>query len=93
MKCHAFGLFLQNALSTSAMKKLESSKSEWSIEKDDDQFIHGPLLFWYIVDTVKPNNDTLVQQTKEKLVRLNVKDFDFSVREMLVEFDNLCTES
>ena len=40
---------------------------------------------------MKPNNDTLVQQTKEKLMQLKVKDFGHSIKEMLIEFENLCT--
>ena len=67
LKCHAFGLFLVNALSNRALQKLESSKSQWTVLKDDEEFVHGPLLFWFIIDAVKPNNDTLVQHTKEKL--------------------------
>ena len=92
LKCHAFGIFLVNALSISALKKLESTKLEWSVTVNDEEYVHGPLLFWFFVDTVKPNNDTLVQQTKEKLGRLDVKDFDHSVRDMLIEFDNLVME-
>ena len=92
LKCHAFGNFLLNALSNRAIQKLESSKSQWTVTKDDEEYVHGPLLFWYIVDAVKPNNDTLVQHTKEKLAKLNVKEFEYSIRDLLIEFDNLCME-
>jgi hypothetical protein len=92
LKCHAFGTFLLNALTNRAIQKLESAKSQWTVIKDNEEFAHGPLLFWFIVDAVKPNNDTLAQHTKEKLAKLKVTDFDHSVKEMLVEFDNLCTE-
>ena len=92
LKCHAIGLWIVDALTNRAQQKLECSKSEWTVEKDDEIFIHGPLLFWFIVDAVKPNNDTLVQQTKEKLMQLKAKNFGHSVKEMLVEFENLCTE-
>ena len=92
LKCHALGSWILSSFTNRAIQKLECSKSDWSVEKNDEIFLHGPLLFWFFVDAVKPNNDTLVQNTKDKLGNLNVKDFDFSVRDMLVEFDNLCTE-
>ena len=76
LKCHVLGSSILNGLSNRAEQKLESSRSEWSVEKDEEVYIHGPLLFWFIVDAVKPNNDTLVQSAKEKLNKLNVKDFE-----------------
>jgi hypothetical protein len=92
LKCHALGSWILSSFTNRAIQKLECSKSDWSVEKNDEIFLHGPLLFWFFVDVVKLNNDTLVQNTKDKLGNLNVKDFDFSVRDMLVEFDNLCIE-
>ena len=92
LKCHVFGLWISNALTNRALQKLECSKSEWTVEQDDEVYIHGPLLFWYIVDAVKPNNDTLVQQSKDKLNSLNVKDFEQSAKDMLTEFENICTK-
>ena len=92
LKCHAFGLWISNALTNRAIQKFECSKSEWTVEQDSETYIHGPLLFWYIVDAVKPNNDTLVQQSKDKLSSLNVKDFEQSAKDMLTEFENICTE-
>ena len=92
LKCHAFGSWILNCLTNRAIQKLEFSKSDWTIEQDGEVYVHGPLIFWYIVDAVKPNNDTLIQHTKDKLAKLQVKEFDNSVKEMLTEFDNLCTE-
>ena len=48
LKCHAFGQWLVDALSTRALQKLECSKSEWTFKKDDKIYIlvvHG--LSWY----------------------------------------------
>ena len=92
LKCHALGSRILNSLTNRAVQKLECSKSEWSIEKDGEVYVHGPLLFWFIVDAVKPNNDTLVQITKEKLNKLDVVNHDHSVKELLTEFENLVTE-
>lgn len=92
LKCHALGSWILSSLTNRAAQKLECCKSEWNVELDGEMYIHGPLLFWFIVDAVKPNNDTLVQLTKEKLNKLDVADHDFSVKELLTEFENLVTE-
>lgn len=92
LKCHAFGSWILDCLTNRAIQKLKFSKTEWSIEQDGETYLHGPILFWHIVDAVKPNNDTLIQHTKEKLASLDVKNFEYSVKEMLTEFENLCTE-
>jgi hypothetical protein len=92
IKCHAFGTWLQDALTTEALTKLEYARSKFSIIKDDEPYLHGPLLWWYIVTDIKPNNDTLIQNAKDELNSLNVKDFNFSVKEMLTHFDNIVVE-
>ena len=91
LKCNVFGNWILEALTSSALSKLESTKVEWAVEKDGEMQVHGPILFWHIVDLVKPNNDTLVQNAKEELVSLNVKNFDHSIKSMLVKFENIIT--
>jgi hypothetical protein len=90
IKCHAFSTWLQDALTTEALMKLKYTRSKFSVIKDDEPYLHGPLLWWYIITAdIKPNNDnTLIQNAKEELNSLNVKDFNFSVKEMLTHFDN-----
>ena len=92
IKFHALGTWLLNALTTDAIHKLEHAKSQYIIEKDDEPYVHGPSLWWLIVADVKPNNDTLIQNAKERLNELNVKNFAFSVKDMLTEFDTIVVE-
>jgi hypothetical protein len=92
IKYHALGTWLLNALTTDAVHRLEHAKSQYIIEKDDEPYVHGPSLWWLIVADVKPNNDTLIQNAKERLNELNVKNFDFSVKDMLTEFDTIVVE-
>jgi hypothetical protein len=92
IKCHAFGTWLQDSLTTEALTKLEYARSKFSIIKDDEPYLHGPILWWYIVTDIKPNNDTLIQNAKEELNSLDVKNFNFSVKEMLTQFDNIVVE-
>ena len=89
IKSHAIGLWLEDALSSDALAKLEHCRPKYTIEKDGEPFIHGQFLWWLIVDEVKPNNDTLIQHAKDKLNSLDASKFDHSVKEMLTEFDNI----
>ena len=91
LKCNVMGNWILEALSSSALSKLESTKVEWAVEKNGEMQVHGPLLYWHIVDLMKPNNDTLVQHAKEQLVSLNVKNFNYSIKSMLVKFENIIT--
>lgn len=92
LKCHALGTWLEAALTKDGLHKLEHAKSKYTVYKDDEPYIHGPYLFWLIVEDIKPNNDTLIQNAKDKLNQLNVKNYGHSVKEMLTEFDNIVVE-
>ena len=92
IKSNALGVWLENALSSDALAKLEHHRPKYTVEKSGELFISGQFLWWLVVDEVKPNNDTLVQHAKDRLNKLDVTKFDYSVREMLTEFDNISFE-
>jgi hypothetical protein len=92
IKYHALGTWLLNTLTTDAIHKLKHAKSQYLIKKDDKPYVHGPYLWWLNGADMKPNNDTLIQNAKERLNELDVKNFGFSVKDMLTEFDTLVVE-
>ena len=92
IKTHALGSWILDALSSDALHKLEPSKSKYMIEKDDEPYVHGPMLWWLIVEDIKPNNDTLIQNAKDRLMQLKVQDFEYSVKSMLTEFESIVVE-
>ena len=76
IKCHTLGTWILDALSSTAITKLESSEPKYLIEKDDNTFVHGPFLYWLIVEDIKPNTDTLIDNAKIRLNSLQIVDFD-----------------
>ena len=59
---------------------------------DGVTYIDGGMIYWYIAHLTQPNNDRLAEGFFEGLKVLHVKNFKFSVKNMLSRFKELCIE-
>ena len=82
IKCYVLEIWIQNALSTDTMHKLEYAKSQYVIFKDEESYLHGTFLWWLVVTDIESNNDILIQLARDNLNELNVKYYDFPVKQM-----------
>ena len=50
------------------------------------------MILYFLMTRVKPDNGHLINDVKTKLTQLNIKNFNFSIINMLTEFANLVDE-
>ena len=92
IKRNMLGEFILSSLTDSAIRKLQNSKDKWKRLRDGKICYDGPTILFYLLTRVKPDNGHLIDDAKTKLAQLNVKNFNFSVINMLTEFVNLVDE-
>jgi hypothetical protein len=93
LKLKVLGDYLEDCLTSGALRELESTKEDWKVTNGDGHVYNdGAVLFWHVANLIKPNNDALIDNAKEKLRKLNVKNFDNSVIKMLTIFENIVNE-
>ena len=92
IKRNMLGEYILSSLTDSAIRKLQNSKNEWKRLRDGKVCYDGPTLLYYLMARVKPDNGHLIDDAKTKLTKLNVKNFNFSIINMLTEFVNLIDE-
>ena len=86
------GEFILSSLTDSVIRKLQNSKDKWKRLCDGKVCYDDPTILFYLLTRVKPDNGHLIDDAKTKLAQLNVKNFNFSVINMLTEFVNLVDE-
>ena len=92
IKSQLLGTFLLESLTVAARKTIDRTKSKWTLTSDGETFRHGPSILWHIAQEVKPDNGHLIDQLKVKLRSLHVKEFGFSIKTLLTEFDSISEE-
>ena len=83
------GEFILSSLTDSAIRKLQNSKDDWKYLRDGKICYDGRTILYILMIRVKPDNGHLIDDAKTKLTQLNVKNFNFSITNMLTEFLNL----
>ena len=89
IKSQLLATYLLESLTVSARKTIDRTKTIWTFTSDGETFRHGPAILWNIAQEVKPDNGHLVDQNKITLRKIHVKDYGFSIKAMLTEFDIL----
>ena len=92
IKRNMLGEYILSSLTDSAIRTLQNSKDEWKRLRGGKVCYDGPTILYYLMTRVKPDNGHLIDDAKTKLTRLNVKNHNFSVINMLTEFVNLVDE-
>ena len=92
IKSNMLGEFILSSLTDSAIRKLQNSKDDWKRLRGNKICYDGPTILYYLMMRVKPDNGHLIDEAKTKLAQLNIKNFNFSVINMLTEFVNLVDE-
>ena len=92
IKASTIGSYINESLTDEAKKQLRADTMIFEVEDDSGcKHFDGPTYFWKIAEFVDPDNGHLVENARELLHTLNVKDFGYSVIKMLAEFKNLRT--
>jgi hypothetical protein len=91
IKASTVGTYIHNSLTDDAKRQLKADDNLFKVTSDGNEFYDGPSYFWKIAEIVDPNNDSLIENVRIKLRNLNVKDYGFSVIQMLADFKNLRT--
>ena len=92
IKASTVGSYINESLTDEAKKQLRADTAIFEVEDDSGcKHFDGPTYFWKIAEFVDPDNGHLVENAREQLHVLNVKDFGYSVIKMLAEFKNLRT--
>ena len=56
---------------------------------NNENYIDGAVWYWYITHLTQPNNDRLAESIFEKIKYINIKEFKFSSKSMIVRFKEL----
>ena len=92
IKSSTIGAYIHDSLTTEAKQQLKADESLFKVKDDTgNHFFDGPSYFWKISEIVDPNNDALVEGVRTQLRNLDVKNYGYSVIQMLAEFKNLRT--
>jgi hypothetical protein len=90
IKSSTVGHYIHESLTEDAKRQLMADEDLFSVKDlDDNIFFDGPTYFWKIAEIVDPDNDSLVETERNKLKKLHVKNFGYSVIQMLAEFKNI----
>jgi hypothetical protein len=93
LKAHILGEWFMNCLTDAGKRKLNATKKDWTFKSDTGDYYHGPMMFWHIVQFVKPNNDTLIEKAKQHLRNgYDAKKYNFDVSMMLTDFELTCNQ-
>jgi hypothetical protein len=92
LKASTLGNWIHESLTEFAKRQLRAEQEfiEYS-DADGNPYYDGPSYFYAIAELVDPDNGQLIETVRTQLRDLNVKDFGFSVIQMLAEFKNLQT--
>jgi hypothetical protein len=90
IKSSTVGQYIHASLSEDAKRQLSADEDLFQVKDlDGNIFFDGPSYFWKIAAIVDPDNDSLVDSERMKLKNLNVKNFGYSIIQMLAEFKNI----
>jgi hypothetical protein len=92
LKASTLGNWIHESLTEFAKRQLRAEQEfiEYS-NSDGNPYYDGPSYFYAIAELVDPDNGQLIETVRTQLRDLNVKDFGFSIIQMLAEFKNLQT--
>ena len=92
IKASTIGAYINESLTDEAKKQLRADTAVFEVEDNTGcKHFDGPTYFWKIAEFVDPDNGHLIENARESLHLLDVKDFGYSVIKMLAEFKNLRT--
>lgn len=92
IKASTLGSYINESLTEEARKQLKADEDYFKVKDvSGNPFFDGPSYFWKIAELVDPNNDSLVEDVRNKLRALNVKNHGYSIIQMLAEFKRLRT--
>ena len=90
IKASVIGNYIHDSLTEDAREQLEANSDFFTVkDKDAAEHYDGPSYFYCIARLVDPDNGHLVAGVKKQLRSLDVKDFNYDVKQMLAEFKNL----
>lgn len=87
IKANLLGTSIYESLTDSTKRAMKNSKDKWDIIHESLPVKDSPSLFWYISNYVKPGNCHLVDALKKRIRALHIKNFRFSIKTMLTEFE------
>ena len=84
IKASLMGEYLYTSLTESAKNQLRGESEFYEVKETGatETYRDGPSLFWKIADLVDPDNESMIEQVKNELRELHVKDFGYSVIKM-----------
>ena len=86
------GEFLLSSITLSAQNKVKIEMQDYQKSLNGANYFDGGLIYWIIANLTQPNNDRLAEGIFEELKNLNVRNYKFSVKDMLSRFKELCEE-
>ncbi len=92
IKASTVGAYIHDSLTETARKQLKADETQFKVtDASGNPFYDGPSYFWKISELVDPNNDSMVEDIRNKLRTMHVKNHGYSIIQMLAEFKNLRT--
>jgi hypothetical protein len=92
LKASTIGNWIHESLTEFAKKQLRAEQEFFEcLDADGNPYFDGPSYFYAIAELVDPDNGQLIETVRTQLRELDVKDFGYSVIQMLAEFKNLQT--
>lgn len=90
IKASVLGNYLNEALTEEAKRQLRADQNTFEVtDADLNPYFDGPSYFWKIAELVDPDNGKLIENVRQQLRSLNVKDYGFSIIKLLADFKNL----
>ena len=84
--------YIHDSLTEEAREQLEAESDFFKVQdKDGASHYDGPSYFYAIARLVDPDNGHLIAGVKRQLRSLDVKNYNYDVKEMLADFKNLST--